>query len=224
MAKSAVKVISQSEVAGMDATILKADDVAALEAWLIKNNYPFSPSLRAWSQRYVEKGWYLTAFKMSKNSKQESQELQSKLVELKFKTKRPFYPYREPKAADSGHPRSLKVFMISPQPPEPRIGTKIADGDTRVVHAEPGAYRALFAGTSLEKVIPPKAWLSEIEDHANPRPGDDEMWLPAAADPKIIKRGNVINDVPTEIPVPLDLLALVGWVVFTKRKKTQHPI
>ena len=156
MSKESLKVISRSKVAGMDATVLKADDVEALEAWLIKNNYPFSPSLRAWSQRYVEKGWYLTAFKMSKNRNQKSQTLQSKLVQLKFKTERPFFPYREPKATASKHSRSLRIFMISAQPPEPTIGRDIPEGNVRVVHAEPGAYGALFAGTSLEKVIPSK--------------------------------------------------------------------
>ena len=109
------------------------------------------------------KGWYPTAFSMPRQPG--SQEI-CKLVELKFKTSALLSVHA---AADSGHPRSSKCWRSVPNRLNPGLAIRF-DGDTGVVHTPSKGHTGHFSPELTGSAIPPKAWLSEIEDHANPRP------------------------------------------------------
>jgi hypothetical protein len=226
-AMKGIKVLDYRYVAGMDAVILHADNTTALERWLLKNQYPFSPALREWSQHYIDKKWYFTAFKISKNN-QESDTVQSPLVQLEFQTDHPFFPYREPKIKNKIRPfkRQLRIFMISPQPPAPYIGNKQSTTNTqwtqKVVYANRGDHRLLFKGTQLENSIPIDSWLSEIIDPSSIRSGHDELCLSATIDPKEIRRRPKIRVEVKKIPLPIDILGLIGVYLLWSRHKRKN--
>jgi len=167
-------VVERTKVAGMDAAILKTEDPASLEQWLVQNHYPFESALKEWAQHYIEKDWYITAFKIDKEGSR-SANIESQLIHMQFDTARPFFPYKEPENPASSADRSLRVFMISPQPPAPQIG----DGETRwpgkIVHAKAGDYSALFQNTPLATLVAKESLLGDLVDRASPRPGMDEL-------------------------------------------------
>jgi hypothetical protein len=213
-------VVDLVKVAGMDAAVLKAENGDVLGNWLMQNNYPFSPELKEWAQHYIEKGWYLTAFKIDKGS-EKTPVVESKLVHMQFESKRPFFPYKEPKSTKSSleGSRTLRIYMISEQPPTPKIG----DGSTvwkgKVVYAKEGDFGSLFKDSSLQKLIPKNAWLSEIEDSSNPRPGTDELWLDANSAPETIERQPIVVERKRSIPVPLDVVLIIVGIGFWLFKK-----
>ena len=115
--KSQVAVLAQQEVGGYEATILQAQDAAALNHWLNRNGYPSNATMTEWLRPYVEKGWIITAFKISrKGNNPVSRPLGLASVRMSFATPRPFYPYREPQTARTGAaspPRSLRLFLLA---------------------------------------------------------------------------------------------------------------
>lgn len=116
----AVQVVQEVEVAGYHAATLKADDSAALSQWLQDNDYPYSPVLQDWSKPYIQKGWFLTAFKViAKGGAAETG-----VVRLSFQTDRPFNPYWVPaaNAPDDGHREGLRLYFVSTAPYIGKIG------------------------------------------------------------------------------------------------------
>ncbi len=59
------KVVSSGTVGFMDYTQLKADSTASFTDWLDKNGYPYDTMAKDAFAYYVERGWYLLAFKIS---------------------------------------------------------------------------------------------------------------------------------------------------------------
>ncbi len=131
---SPVEVISTEKVSGYDATTLRATDAAALNDYLSRNGYPASATITKWLAPYVEKGWFITAFKVSGNRpSMESAgdvptpvELQLRPVRMSFTASRPFYPYREPPAEGNiaSYPRSLRIFLLAD---EGRMGAGLGE-------------------------------------------------------------------------------------------------
>lgn len=89
---SAVEVIQVAKVAGYDAVTLKASDASALAEWMRKHNYHTTLSIQNWTDFYIKKGWYLTAFKVAA----EKGKAETGLVKMTFKTETPFNPYYVP--------------------------------------------------------------------------------------------------------------------------------
>jgi hypothetical protein len=58
-------VVSSGSVGFMDYTQLKADTTASFTDWLDKNGYPYDTLAKDAFSYYVNKGWYLLAFKIS---------------------------------------------------------------------------------------------------------------------------------------------------------------
>lgn len=107
-----VEIVKEQVVSGLKATVLKASDTEALQLWLTNNEYVATPEVMRWVEAYVENGFYLTAFKIDR--KPGSEHLKSATVKMVFKSKVPFYPYREPDAPKSSKARSLEVYFIAP--------------------------------------------------------------------------------------------------------------
>jgi hypothetical protein len=94
-ARPAVTVLETKQVAGFEASILAATDPKALNEWLGKHDYESGAELNDWLKPYIEQGWIITAFKISK-SKTTVPTVGSTAVRMSFHTDRPFFPYREP--------------------------------------------------------------------------------------------------------------------------------
>lgn len=89
-----VQVIEEKVVGGYQAAVLKSTDGSDLVDWLRANEYPVSSTIKTWFDFYIRKGWYFTAFKVSK--KKEGETVATGPVRLSFKTDRPYNPYLVP--------------------------------------------------------------------------------------------------------------------------------
>jgi MYXO-CTERM domain-containing protein len=65
---SGTTVVSSGTVGFMDFTQLKADTTASFTDWLDKNGYPYDTLAKNAFSYYVDKGWYLLAFKISQGT------------------------------------------------------------------------------------------------------------------------------------------------------------
>jgi len=61
-------VVSSGTVGFMDYTQLKAENTASFTDWLDKNGYPYDTLAKDAFSYYVDKGWYLLAFKISQGT------------------------------------------------------------------------------------------------------------------------------------------------------------
>lgn len=187
-AHAPVTVVSTAKVAGYDAAVLEATQASALNDWLKANGYASSPELVDWLEPYVERKWRVTAFKIDGDG---TRAAESKSVRMSFKADAPFYPYREPASQRTGSgQRSLRVFFLS----DARVAGTLGERGSW-----PG--KAVWSGRLEDadraslfkelKIAPPEKgtrWLTEFIDESSPRPGTDEVFFKADADPSILRR------------------------------------
>lgn len=104
-----VVVMSDVEVGDLKATTLKASDGQALKNWMDRNGYRTSKSQSAWFQKYIDKGWFLTAFRM----KSKKPTLRSQFVRMTSKTDEAYNPYYVPRENWSTN-SSLELYFLAP--------------------------------------------------------------------------------------------------------------
>lgn len=105
-----VEVVAQHHVAGQTATVLRANDSAALDRWLADNGYPSGEALRNYLESYVARGWYVTAFKYDAGAPR----VDSPTIRLSFDAEAPFFPYAEPRGRRPARPFRLSVVATTP--------------------------------------------------------------------------------------------------------------
>jgi len=185
-----VRVLEETRVAGHDATVLEADDADSLAAWLKEHDYPSSPELTEWLQPYIAEKWKITAFKYVKEESPEPK-LMSNAIRLTFKTEKPVYPYREPKAETSEDAataatkaRLLRVYFVADSRYQGELGPE----------AEPWPAQTAWAGKLQDFQVQQLSqrlkltetdqsaawWLTEFEDHSSPRPTTRDLYFSPA--------------------------------------------
>ncbi|MBA4292505.1 hypothetical protein C0431_05995 [bacterium] len=102
---------------GYKATTLKATDDLALLQYLKTHNYKTNPSTRTWLKKYIDKGWYLTAFQVESLKDVAA----TGVIAMEFKTEEPFNPYYVPYDNRSKQGAGLDLTFISDQYLEPDI-------------------------------------------------------------------------------------------------------
>lgn len=90
-----VEVMQVKDVGAYRATTLRADDAKALAKWMTDNGYVTTPSIEKWTEFYIGKKWYLTAFKFRADA--DLKRAQTEAIRMSFKTDRPYNPYYVPK-------------------------------------------------------------------------------------------------------------------------------
>ncbi len=228
-----VQVLGQYDVAGYEASVLKAEDANALKKWLDDHEYPTSDSLAEWLQIYTDQGWIITAFKLSK--KGESEGLSTKAVRLTFESEQPFYPYREPKAETSsanGGPRELKVFLLTDARYEGHVGEN-GSWPAKTLWSGPmneHYLRNLAEAMDVELETLP-TWLTEFVDRSSPRRGVDELYFDRSTSQVTVERPvKVITSnrdryfpgwyglfLAMGIAVPLIVLGVMGYRMFGRK-------
>lgn len=237
---SAVRVLAEDRVAGLDAAVLEADDANALAKWLADHGYASGPTLSRWLAPYVAQKWKVTAFKIGSATSAGASEraradaarqLATKAVRMSFHTDVAFYPYREPEdqreampaafANDARTARSLRVYFIGDERVEGSLGEKGGawPGVTKVAESsDPG----LVASFGLPAFEPSHRWLTAFEDASSPRPGTDEVFFRTAADPKPLPVPPIVVEEPRVITIPIEVFPLLlvgGLVVWALRRK-----
>ncbi len=201
-----VRVLDAKRIAGYDAVVLEADDANALVDWLKTHGYDARPTLRNWLRPYVEAHWKITAFKIVS----EGQTVETDAIRMTFATDKPVYPYREPTDQRENlppealyQPRLLRVFFLGTQRMEGAVGTGPFGGKTTWSGPVKTAVNLPF--TSLDK-----PWLTVFEDTASPRPGTDDLFFSPSKDQTEIRPPPFVEHRDSEIPLPLDILAIVA--------------
>lgn len=111
MAPPRVDVVEHKVVAGLDATVLRANDGKALAEWLAAHKYPSGPAIEAWLTPYVKRGAYVTAFKLAGGAGAGASPNPQTAVRMTFTTDAPMFPYSEP---SKGSPRPFRLSVIAP--------------------------------------------------------------------------------------------------------------
>ncbi len=223
-----VKVLGEQDVGGYHASLLAADNSAALAQWLKSNGYGWNPDDEVWLKPYLEAHWTITAFKLIKpavaspvstTNWKGTLAIDTTAIRMSFATDRPFFPYSEPSRARTGpHAsewRRLSVAILARQ----RMKGALADG-TRW----PGELR--FAGESsptpeitrrwldLAKLTGPDeaatipSYLTCFRDNSSPRPGTADLYFSPDANQASFRRIEVDQSLPPRHEVrwgnPLD--------------------
>lgn len=210
MAPAPVRVLREQRVAGYDAVVLEADNPRALAEWLAKNGYDRRPALAEWLAPYVAARWKITAFKIvHRGTPAAEHRLGTGLVRMTFTTDRPFFPYREPRDQREGATgdRLLRVFLVAPARMEGKLGEQGHPWPGKVLYAAPTDLPAV-AGVAATR-----GWLTAFEDRGA-RQGDGEVFFSEAASQQEVRPKPVQWPVTDAVIVPLDLIALVGYIVY----------
>jgi hypothetical protein len=223
--EDAVRVLDAQRVAGFDAVVLEADSAGALAAWLKEHGYADRNELRAWLAPYVAARWKISAFKIAGDHT--SPGIETGAIRMTFAADRPFYPYREPSDQRENLPASarradrlLRVFFLGAERVDGSIGAAGAPWPGKAVWSDrfdPGRM-----GEPLPFSLPEGAWLTMFEDRASPRPGTDDLFFAPARDRGPVKPPPVVQTTSSKIPLPLDVIAVVGFVVWKIAKRVRR--
>jgi hypothetical protein len=194
-----VKVLHQQQVAGFDATVLKADDPRALLEWLGQHGYESRPELVEWLKWYTDHAWIITAFKLTQGGGGNGQP-GNKAVRMSFHADRPFYPYREPEdmRKPGGASRVLRVFFLADQKYEGTLGDggnwpgSTVWADDVSGRAQPLTKPLNITDSTLASSLEGARYLTEFQDDSNPRPGTDEVYFRPASDQSTLERPPIV--------------------------------
>jgi hypothetical protein len=197
-----VTVIRVQDVAGYRATVLRATDSAALAAWMKQNGYRTTPPIEKWTEFYIAKDWYLTAFKVQAKEG----EAATGVVRMTFKTEKPFNPYYVPSDNISKDlPGRLMLFFIAPGRYSGLVGGKGAWKGNLQWEAEltSNASRELAEHLKLDpRTIPANSTVAHYLDDSFPNSAGDDVYF------------SFVEDVDWETPLQKALkLAAVLLVV-----------
>ena len=220
-----VSVIEGKRIGDYNATVLKANDATTLKVWLRSHHYTATSNFEEWASPYIQKGWYLTAFKIASDVKRTY--ATAKAVALTFKAEAPFYPYRESKRAQQMKgARTLRLFYIGNDRPDARI----KDDNYAQLWPAQTDYSATLSASSLAEnhlTLPSGPLrLTAFTDASHPRPGWADLVFASADDqnektppPHIIWHDRTVY-------IPLDAIAFVlavatafCWDLHLKRAK-----
>jgi len=228
MGASEVEVLETRHVAGYDAVVLSADNAVALQTWLRSHGYAAQPELLTWLAPYIKAHWKITAFKISKVNSYAAR-TSSTAVEMAFTTDHPFFPYREPANQRApGHyaPRSLRVFLLSADRMEGRLGESVSPaswpGKLFSANPLPQNPRQILEKTLTipSQQFPKQLWLTTFEDRSFPRPGTEEVYFAPAAQQTPVAPTPVTVVRVKYIVLPLELCApLTGALVCLRLKR-----
>jgi hypothetical protein len=211
MPQSAVEVFQRGEVAGQEYAVLKADDPEALAKWLGENQFPFPESNKQWAAYYIEKNYFLTAFRYTG---EKGYGFNSEAVRMSFQADVPFYPYREPATDETVDGRSLRLYLLA---------------DERLVgETESGPWSAQerYSSTLEElpeplKALSPGKRLTVFDDSAKTRKGLSDINFVSNPDQSdLIPEPRVITRrINTIIPLEIVLLFVIVGIFAFRRKK-----
>lgn len=159
------EVIQVANIAGFKAVTLKASNAQGLAIWMKENGFITTPSIQTWTEFYIKKGWYLTAFKVSTVQGR----AETGLVKLSFQTDRPFNPYYVPSynigAREPGS-MGLLVYFIAAGRYAPIGKPPLYVHSTSPLVGKPAT--DVIAQLKL-KSLPGETTVTTLLDHAFPR-------------------------------------------------------
>ncbi|MEQ1823484.1 MAG: DUF2330 domain-containing protein [Fimbriimonadaceae bacterium] len=112
-----VEVVQIKKVGGYVATTVKAASASGLAEWMRENGYHTTRPIQNWTDFYIAKKWYLTAFKVDA----EAGRAETGLVKLTFQTDVPFNPYYVPadNIPEAHEGTGLAIYFVADQVYDP---------------------------------------------------------------------------------------------------------
>jgi len=202
---SRVLVISQSRVGAYEATVLEADDPAALMEWLGDHGFEARPEVQDWVTPYVESRWKITAFSYKPLPGNAS--VATEAVRMTFATDRPVFPYRVPSDNRTGG-STLRLFYIGEGRGSAMLGGS-AWGAPTVFAARRGKdlRKALKDAVPEAGKLPAGSWLSVFEDETWPG-GKDDLYFQRATEQASIEPPPFYQH--KKVLIPLDVMFVLG--------------
>lgn len=198
---SAVEVVAVARVAGLDATVLRASDAAALSQWITQHGFSARPGLAQWLSGYVASGWYVTAFRYDGGGRPS---FGSRAVRMTFHADRPVYPYSEPGDQPQGPARVLRVTVIGDTRMEGEV-----DGrrwEARTGYAARPNLASVLRGAVPAGAVARGAWMTTFEELASRRGARDLFFRPSAEQravpPSIVTRWALAHDESGSLGIP----------------------
>lgn len=171
-----VEVVSETQVAGLTGTVLRATSPTALDGWLAEHGYATTPALGAWLAPYVEGGWYLTAFRVDPAGA--SGPVAMRAVRMSFHAERAFFPYSEPQT-EGRRPRPFRVSVVAAG----RVSARVGDGawSARVGFARRSRrLRAILDGVVPSEALPETPWITTFDEPRSLRGTSDLYFEPSS--------------------------------------------
>lgn len=219
-----VSVLNEVRLADYDAAVLKSNDSFALRRWLEDHGYAANASFDAWLKPYAERGWVVTAFKVTKDSYDDTASLAP--VRMSFKTETPFYPYSEPKGAKSAGNRSLRVFFFGQDRMQGAMAGNRASswpGNVLWSDAVPGeTLDATAKSLGLQPIdLECTPRMTVFRDGSSPRPGYADVNFATAADQSVVQPPPNIKWRERIIFIPAEgvVVLIFGTIWFRARRR-----
>lgn len=215
-AAGTVEVVKTQDVAGFRASVLKVSDPTALDAWLKENGYSSSPGIAKWADNYVEKGWFLTAFKVLKD---DSGDVKTGPVRMTFKADEPFNPYFVPKE-NTGGSGGLSVYFIAPGKHQPKTGDDNWKSPTWATEMTSEAREELARLLEINVAdIPANATLSSFEDTAFPVADKEDIVFHSVPTPAAAAMVENLSQGRGWVPVVVIGVLAGGWWMTRRRSR-----
>jgi hypothetical protein len=209
-----VEVVDEKQVAGFDATVLKASSANALVEWLNDHGFEFSPAVKAWAQPYLNEGWHITALKIARNvAENRDKSVIAAALRLSFHTDRPLFPYREPDSSAAvdalrAKRRLLRIYFVGDARYQGEL-TETDDWSGEAVWA--GKLRAEDRAKLLQSLKlpedsgPAEWWLTEFEDNWNYRIAPADLYFSRDPNQTTVRRAPIVEYV--SVPPAPDVMA-----------------
>lgn len=167
----------------LEATTIRASDVVALSDWMEKNGFKTNDEQKKWLEKYIQKRWYLTAFRYASEEKV----LQTEPIRMSFKTDVPFNPYFGTQYSWVNGVRQ-ELFLVSPVPLQGIVGAKQAWGAESKRHTfvtqESAKNLTKSLGLPMD-AIDKKSWVNQyVESGKGLTNVDDIFFYPVKVKPK----------------------------------------
>lgn len=174
-----VEVVEEKDVAGFRAAVLKATDATALAKWLKDNSYQSRPDIEGWLKHYVDKGWYITGFKVKTDTA--SGRAKTGVVRMTFKTSQPFNPYLVPSGNRKANVNAgINLYFISQGLYQGKVGgTDDWNGEAQWSQPLKGQSLAKLAGELklAESYFPSDAQVTLFTDRTFPNSAPDDVFF-----------------------------------------------
>lgn len=180
-ASEGVEVVSESQVAGLTGTVLRATSPTALDGWLAEHGYATTPALGAWLAPYVAGGWYLTAFRVDPAGA--SGPVAMRAVRMSFHADRAFFPYSEPQT-EGRRPRPFRVSVVAGTRVSARVGDEA--WSARVGFARRSSrLRAILRDVVPDDALGETPWITTFDEPRSLR-GTSDLFFESSSETRSV--------------------------------------
>jgi len=218
-----VTALATVDLGPLEATTLRADDPAALRAWLDEHGYQIRAGLQVQLDPYVDEGWTFVAVRLTQQGKALQGELPP--IVMSFASDTLVYPMRMSRAAAGAE--SVRTYVLGEH--------RVQRGDAT---AAAGSAQVIFAGrvdpadvsdmssAALRSALATTPYLTVIDQYlAQPSEAivSDFTFIAAATDDEVIPTyTDDTYGIPIDVAVLVALVmvgGVVGWRLVARRRR-----